>query len=128
GITTNGGSVSPVENVNNSGAGSLTISNPIVTSNGDITLLADNLTVNAALNAGSGTVHFDTELPARPITVGTTIANTLSLLQSDLNQVTAGVLRIGDSSTDTAGLTVAAAISAPLAAPGTWNTLDLRNQ
>jgi hypothetical protein len=128
GITTNGGAVNPVENtfavVNPGTPGSLTVTNAIRTTGGSVNLFADNVTVNAAVNAGTGTVRFDTEILSRPITVGTKPGTSLGLLQSDLNQVTAGVVRVGDETTDTGGLTVTAAVVAPAG----WNTLDLRNQ
>lgn len=108
----------------------LTLSN-LTTNNGNITLFADNMTL-ATLNAGTGGVYFDTQTRTRPITVGTTVANTLSLLQADLNRVTAAVVRIGDAALDTGGLNVTAAITAPNGTaggnPGIWDTLDLRQQ
>jgi hypothetical protein len=108
---------------------SLTVNQPIDTtffgpSSSGINLFADNMTISAAVNAGSGTAYFDTELLSRPITIGTKPGTSLGLLQSDLNQVTAAVVRIGDENTNTGGITV----TAPITAPATWNTLDLRQK
>jgi hypothetical protein len=106
----------------------LTVNQPINTTffgfGTGINLFADNLTINAVVNAGSGTAYFDTEQLSRPITIGTKPGTSLGLLQSDFNQVTAGVVRIGDETTNTGGIT----ITAPITAPATWNTLDLRQK
>lgn len=119
GITTLNGSVE-IQNTNPGGA--LVVSNAITTAGGGITLFADHMTINAALNAGAGTAYVDNETVSEPIALGTKPANTLGLLQSDLNEITAGTLRIGDFGADTGGLTVTANISATVG----WSTLDLR--
>jgi len=100
----------------------LVVSNGINTGGGNLTLFADHMTFNGALNAGVGTVYLDNETFPEPILLGTKAANALGLLQTDLNRITAGVLQIGDFSTDTGGLTV----TAPITAPAGWSTLDLR--
>jgi len=132
GITTNGGAVDPVENTfavfNPGSPGTLIVNQPITTSGGSITLFADNMTLNAAVNAGAGIVWLDVELLPRPITLGTKPGTTLGLLQSDFNQVTASIQRVGDELLDTGGLTITSAITGPTAAPGTWHSLDLRQK
>src|SRR5258708_34928119 len=91
-----------------------------ITSN--LTMFADHMTLNAALNVGAGTVYLDTWALFEPINLGAKSPTTLGLLQTDLNQITTSRLQIGDASLDTGGMT----ISAPLAAPAGWSTLDLR--
>ena len=119
GITTVAGTVF-IEVVNNGGA--LVVNNAIASGGGPITLYADHMTLNAALNAGAGTTYLDNWTVTEPIALGTKPANTLGLLQSDLNQIIAGTLRFGDSASDTGSLTV----TANIAAPAGWTTLDLR--
>ena len=126
GIGTNQGFVN-VENVYGISTfipGSLIVNNAVNTNSGPIFLFADNMTFNAAVNAGNQLVVLDVDIFSRPITLGTKPGTSLGLLQSDLNQVTAGRLRVGDETLDTGGLTITAAITAP----ATWNTLDLRSK
>jgi hypothetical protein len=105
--------------------GTLAISQPVAGSGAPIgiALNADAMTFNAGVNGGAGIVALDTVTKTIGINLGTTIGGDLNLLQTDLNQVTAGVLRIGNFATDTGGLTVSAAITAPAG----WNVLDLVN-
>jgi hypothetical protein len=77
---------------------------------GHITISADNMVLNGGIDAGTGTVSLVPVTSGQAVTLGTTVAGTLSLLQGDLNEVTAGILRIGSG---TAGdLTITAAVSA----------------
>jgi len=120
GITTNAGLVGVQVFVL---GGSLMVSSAISTGGGNITLIADTMSLGAAVDSGAGIVLLEPELFARPINLGgVPIVNDLNLLQADLNNVTAGVLRIGSLS-DTAGLSFGGAITAPTG----WNTLDLAN-
>ena len=102
----------------------LLVNNPIATAGGKLLLYNDHMTFNAALNAFTGTVWLDNQNVAEPLSLGTKSPTTLGLLQSDLNQITAGTLQIGDFNTDTGGLT----ITANIAAPAGWSTLDLQQQ
>ena len=77
------------------------------------------MTLNAAVNAGSGQVSL-VNGGTEPINLGTKPPNTLGLLQSDLNQITAGTLRIGSQS-DIGGMH----LTAPIVAPAGWSTLHL---
>lgn len=90
-----------------------------------VNLTADNVALVSipSINAGtSSTAFFHPFTLNRPITLGTKPGTTLGLLQSDLNQVMAGTVQVGDAVTNTGGITITAAISAP----ATWNKLDLR--
>jgi len=119
GVTTVNGAAL-LENTQTGGA--LVVSSPVATAGGGLDLFADHMTFNAALNAGAGTAYLDNETFSEPIALGTKPANMLGLIQSDLSQVTAGALRVGDAGADTGSLTV----TASLAAPAGWSTLDLR--
>jgi hypothetical protein len=102
----------------------LLVNSPMATAGGKLLLYNDHMTFNAALNAFTGTVWLDNQNVAEPLSLGTKTPTTLGLLQSDLNQITAGTLQIGDFDTDTGGLT----ITANIAAPAGWSTLDLQQQ
>src|SRR5437773_9639784 len=68
-----------------------------------------------------GIVQIDPVTLNRAVTLGTKPGGTLGLLQADVNNVTAGILRIGDLF-NTGNLTV----TAPITSAGTgWNTLSL---
>ena len=123
GISVNGGQT--VLSQYAAGAG-LTVEQPISSGGGDITLIADALSLHAAVNSGSGRTTLASDTPQWPVFLGTPLPNSLSLTQSDLNQISAGVLQIGNS-TRTNGIAINAPISAPHDAPGTWTTLDLEN-
>jgi hypothetical protein len=96
--------------------------NGVVTAGGNIMLTADNMTFNAAVNAGAASVTLQPLTLSRPITVGTKPGTSLGLLQTDLNNITAAILRLGSLS-HTGGIAVTAAV----AAPAGWNTLALLN-
>jgi hypothetical protein len=121
GVTTNGHDINITASAVTSGT-TLTVSQAInTTSTANITLNADQMSLGATVNAHSGIVTLKPTTSGRAITLGTTVSGTLSLLQTDLNNVTAGVLRIGDLGTG-GSITVTAAISD--AGLG-WNTLSL---
>ena len=100
----------------------LVVSQGIHTSGGPINLFADHLNLNAPVDAGAGVVYLDNETFSEPIELGTKSPTRLSLLQTELNRITASRLLIGNFGTDTGGLTV----TADLAAPPGWSTLELR--
>jgi hypothetical protein len=92
-------------------ATSLTAAN-LSTGGGDVHLIADSMSL-AQVTTGSGTAGVVTLEPFsvnRTIDLGTNSAGNLGLTNTELNQVTAGVLRIGSSSF-TGNITVSAAIS-----------------
>ncbi|MDB5307830.1 MAG: repeat protein, partial [Gemmataceae bacterium] len=89
---------------------------------GDITINADALSLADPVNAGSGIVTIAPVTVGRNIDLGTNPSpGNLGIAQADLDQITAGVLRIGDT-TNTGTLTITAAI---FGNPG-LNTLALR--
>jgi hypothetical protein len=113
GITTSGGTISlhlPV-------AGNLlSVNQPIATgSGGSISLDADDLELNATVNAGADQVFILPESSGVAINLGTPTAGQLSLTDTELNRITAGLLVIGSLSTAPTG---AVTISAPLAPAG----------
>src|SRR5262249_38131904 len=89
----------------------LTVSQVIdTTSTANITLSADRMSLGAAVIAHTGIITLKPTTPGRPIDLGTNADTThLGLLQTDLNNVTAAVLRSGDS--NAGALTVTAAIT-----------------
>ncbi len=91
--------------------------------NGAISLNADTMSIGAAVNASTKVVQLRVNTPGRSIDLGTNPkAGKLGLAQGDLNNVTAGVLRIGDTSGNNDGIT----FSAPITNVGTgWSTLSL---
>ncbi|HXQ15508.1 MAG TPA: YDG domain-containing protein [Caulobacteraceae bacterium] len=99
--------------------GALTVGGPLTTANGAITLNADAMALNSAVNAGTARVTLSPSSVGVPIDVGTAPGGVLGLTQASLDQVTAGLLQVG---ANTAGdLT----ITAPINAPAGWNTLEL---
>ncbi len=121
GVTTDGADANITASAVTSGT-TLTVSNAIdTTSTANITLTADQMSLGASVNAHAGIVTLEPTTAGRAVTLGTTVSGTLSLLQTDLNNVTAGVLRIGNLNT-TGSITV----TAPITDAGLgWNTLSL---
>jgi autotransporter-associated beta strand protein len=122
------GAVNGVQNT--APGGSLTITNlgeaitvaagsPVQTAIGPITLAATDLTIGDKVNSGTARTTLTNSTAGRPFDLGNNTAGQVGLTQTELNNVTAGVLQIGSS---TAG---AITIDAPIAAPATWNTLTL---
>jgi len=62
---------------------------------GDIVIQADDVDIQAAINAGAGIVTIQQSTAGRDIDLGTETGGQTSLTNAELNQVTAGVLRIG---------------------------------
>ncbi len=123
GISTNGGQTVLTENTHGT---KLTVAQPIVSAGGAIDFFTDYLALQAAVNAGAGRLEIASDQPQWPVFLGAAVPSSLSLTQSDLNQITAGVLQI-DAPACTNGIGINAPISAPHNAPGTWTTLDLEN-
>ncbi len=92
-----------------------------VTGTGGVTLSGDNMSIAAAVNAGTGVATLQ---PAQAATLidlgGADAANTLGLTDAEIDFVTAGILRIG--LTNGAAITVTAAIT-----PANTSTLSLRS-
>ncbi|MDB5386251.1 MAG: cya 3 [Planctomycetaceae bacterium] len=94
----------------------LSIDQPILTGTGSLIALdADNLQLNAAVNAGSDEVFLVPQTTGVQIDLGTQTSGRLSLTNAELNQVTAGMLVIGSLSSSAAGNVT---ISAPIAPAG----------
>jgi hypothetical protein len=125
GITTSGGGVNVTASAGESGD-RLTVSQPInTTTDANITLRADVMSLAAAANAHAGIVTLRPATFGRAIDLGTnTDLSHLGLLQTDLNNVTAGVLRVGDLRTG-GDITVTAALTD---ATTGFNTLSLLTQ
>ena len=104
----------------------LSVNLPIFSGARDINLFGNRMHLGAAVNAGGGRVDLATDNPTDTIALGDFVSNAFSLLQSDFNQITAGVLQIGVSS-GLGDIIVVAPFSSPTAGPGAWNTLELWN-
>ncbi len=79
---------------------SLTVSQPVTTNGGqDITFIFDNMTLSAGVDAAGHRVTLEPFSSGQLIDVGTNagLVGTLGLAQSDLANVTASTLQIGDS-------------------------------
>jgi fibronectin-binding autotransporter adhesin len=87
----------------------------------EISLGADTMNLDAAVNAGTGLVTLDGASSGRGIALGTKPTGSLGLTNADLDNITAGNLRIGDLNRMSSGVTV----TAPITAPSTLNTLEL---
>jgi hypothetical protein len=88
--------------------------------NGPITLAGTDLQVDGTVNSGTAPTTLTTSLAGEQIDLGTSSATHLGLTDTELSQVTAGVLRIGSSSF-TGNITVAGSINTHSG----YNTLDL---
>ncbi len=119
-ITTTGGGGGDIELT--SLTGTLGMVGPTTTIGGDVTLIADNMTFIGTIFAGTALVNLQPVTAARLITLGTKPGGTLGLLQTDLDQISAGVLRVG-APTNTGGIQVTDDIDGP----PTWTSLALRN-
>jgi hypothetical protein len=96
----------------------------ISSTNGNISLAADTMTLTGTVNAGAAVVTFAPFTSGHSIDLGTNSSKgSLGLAAADIDNVTAGILRIGSSSAGS--ITIDAAIIAPTATPGTWSTLSL---
>jgi hypothetical protein len=86
----------------------------------NITVSADTMNIQSAINASAAIVTLEPTTSGRAIDLGTNpSAGNLGLAQGDLNNVTAGILRIGSTSAGNLG------VSAMITAPATWSTLSL---
>jgi hypothetical protein len=82
-----------------------------VTGTGGVAFFADNMSIGAAANAGTSTARLDTFDAATAINLGGADgAATLGLTSAELNQVTAGVIVVGDT-LNTGDITNTAAIA-----------------
>jgi hypothetical protein len=110
GVTTSGADIAITASASTSGT-TLTVSQAIDTiSDANITLTADQMSLLASVNAHAGIVTLEPTTAGRAVTLGTVVSGTLSLLQTDLNNVSAGVLRVGNL-TSSGSITVTAPIS-----------------
>ena len=91
-------------------------------SGGNITLSADDMAIDDAVNAGAGIVTLQqASTTTRPIDLGLgTTAGSLGLNDLELDEITAGTLRIGRS--DNAG---AITVTAPITSHSGFSTLSL---
>ncbi|PYS85384.1 MAG: hypothetical protein DMF67_01605 [Acidobacteria bacterium] len=106
------------------GAGNvLTVSQPIASSGSNIILTADNMDLNAAVNAGTGTVILTPFILIRAIDLGTESGIFLSLTDAELDRVTATVLEIGSASPQYQGQVE---VAAPITQAGSgYTTLEI---
>ncbi|HEY1379409.1 MAG TPA: VCBS repeat-containing protein [Gemmataceae bacterium] len=94
----------------------------VQSSGGDITISADDMVISDPVAAGTGVVTLrQAGTTARPVSLGGgAAANALGLSDAELDQVTAGVLRVGR--TDNAG---DISVDGPVATHAGFNTLSL---
>jgi hypothetical protein len=98
--------------IENLGASISVAGNGIVSTSGDILLFATDFQINAQVNAGLlNTVTLANSTVGRQIDVGTNTSGKIGLTQSELNEVTASVLRIGDPGLSSGNIDVSAAIT-----------------
>jgi len=84
----------------------LTVDATLTTANGQVTLTADNMAINAGLNTGSAKTILQPLTAGRDIDLGAPgLGTSLVISETSLNNIAAGVLRIG-SATDTGNITV----------------------
>ena len=111
-----GGSVT----ISNSG-GALTTTGAITTTGGSITLTADSISFGAAVDAGAAVVTLQPFTTTQAIALGVASSpGTLGISDSDLGNITASVVQVGNSS-DSAGIAVSGAVTRH---PG-YSTLSL---
>lgn len=93
----------------------------LLSTNGAITLRADDLTSTGTVNAGAGRVILEPVTVARVISLGANTLGTLGLDDAELDRITtSSVLQIGNL-TNTGGIQTAGTITAPAG----WSTLAL---
>jgi Ca2+-binding RTX toxin-like protein len=86
--------------------------NGIATTKGDITLAADNLDIQQQINAGVGVVTLRPLSAGRAISLGgADSASQLGLTDAELDHVTAGVVRVGNSDAGTIGVDAAISLA-----------------
>ncbi|MBI4970897.1 MAG: DUF2341 domain-containing protein [Candidatus Omnitrophica bacterium] len=103
-----------IDNANN-----VTASSTI--SAGSLTFTADDMTFSGSVDVGSGIVTLVQNTSSRQIDLGTNTVGKLGLTDTELDQITAGTLRIG-STANSGSITISSAITAP----ATYSTLSLR--
>lgn len=87
---------------------------------GDVSLLSDRLSIyGGATVSTAGTVRIKSLTPGRPINIGTDVADALGVTDFELNNISAGTVQIGDSSSG--AITVTAEIN-----PSAYKTLHLQ--
>ena len=117
GITTAGGAVAVNVTLGN---GLLGVQNAIIAGNANVDLTADDMDLQAQVSAGTQTVTLAPANNPRVISLGTNAGGTLSLTDTELDRVVAGVLRVGTLA-NAGNINVTAQITAPAG----YNTLAL---
>ena len=108
GITTNNAQVDLTTGADET----LTIAEALASGGGAVNLTADKMAFTAAVNATGGTVTLKSATAGDAIDLGSGsdgAADTLELSDTELDRVTAGILRIG--ATDAGAITVSAALT-----------------
>ena len=91
----------------------------VQTNNGSLILAAADFSLSGPVDSRSASTTLANSVFGRQISLGTKVAGEIGLTQAALNNVTAGVLRIGTNTSGTIN------ISGPIKNPATWNTLAL---
>lgn len=121
-ITTSGGNYTANADgdANNSGTYSQGAGSLVATGGGTATVTATDVVLDGKINSVTGTTTIQNSFPGRAIDLGTNTAGTIGLTAAEVNNVTAGLVRIGGATAGTIS------VSAPVAPTGT-NTLALVN-
>lgn len=88
---------------------------------GSVNLGAKDFSLSGTINSGAAATSIQNSIAGLQFDLGTNTPGKIGLTQSELNNITAGVLRIGNPS---AG---AITVSSAIAAPAGWNTLTQIN-
>jgi hypothetical protein len=105
--------------VTNLGGGITVNGSGVLTSNGDVTLAARGLLINAPINSGSSQTTLANSVAGGKFNIGGNTPGTIDLTQAELDEITTASLAIGSP---TAGTIT---ISAAIASTAGWNTLTL---
>lgn len=87
----------------------ITVNASIKTNNGDVSFTSNDMRINAGIDVGTATVSLAQSTAGRQIDIGTEVNSRLSLTIPEINQITAGMLKIGDS--NSGNITVSSALT-----------------
>ena len=110
GVQDTGAATDPITLTLNAGS-TLTVGETVATTGGPITLTADDVVINAPIDAGTGSLTLDPVTASLVINLGTTVAGEYSVTNAELAEITAGTVIIG-STANTGGIVITADITA----------------
>lgn len=95
------GGTTPLASLGVGSDGQINIDGAITTANGNVTFGADAMAIAAAVNAGTGVVTLTPMTAGLPISLGAEVVGSLSLTDTELDFITASILRVGDAGAGT---------------------------